>query len=427
MYSKKNRYIKKLVKKQTKKNRFSKKQTKNKLSKKQTKKKNNLKYKGGSSQITIPELCYSFFKNIYIKIRNYIQEIREVENCDINNLLRFLNIKMYTDVANKCLFDNQRVPESIRLTPINMSDGLYVYDKSLMNLKQLSREQLNRDLLNVYIEMYKLNEMNQETPEMNQEIAYYNQQIQENIISIIDIENQINFYNKLNSFSKKIFLLQKNTPDYVKVYRENGKNFLHKTKIITDNQISTNNMNTIENMVTINQELEYSNSTGVLDKPTIRCLNVLRNIFYYIPPIEKYFYVYRVEKIWENIETLNDNFTLQGSSEYIFTGLTSTSCDPRLAFSFNKLQHISDDELVIFRILIPRGSRVIVPSVRENDFNDSEFEITLFDRAKIKISNIDENKNYKYLVSPTNEEYSNEIKTRRIKYYIDAKFTGYLL
>ena len=58
-------------------------------------------------------------------------------------------------------------------------------------------------------------------------------------------------------------------------------------------------------------------------------------------------------------------------------------CDPRVGFSFNKLV-VDDNERIIFKILIPEGSKIIIPSVYD-DFNDHEFEILLGSDAIIKL------------------------------------------
>ena len=88
----------------------------------------------------------------------------------------------------------------------------------------------------------------------------------------------------------------------------------------------------------------------------------------------KEFIVYRAEKIWEGTEDIYSKY-LDGTTDYKFYGLTSTTLDPRVGYGFNKLIDVPLNEKLIFEITIPVGSKIIIPGI--DQITDPEFEVTL--------------------------------------------------
>jgi len=348
--------------------------------------------------------CFKFYFQIY-------KEIKDIHESD--KIIRIINTVITPELFNMCIGNlNFELPvsENVELSRTK----LQIYN---MNLNKLLNIDIDNDDLLYYKSMYNI-PINI-VGDIDENMIYsINQHIRNHIISQQDISNQYIYYNNLNDFSKKMYIMQKPDPNYLKIYRNksyNNEEFKILSKLDGD-------------FLTIfgNQELKrYDNDGNEMDRPFIHCFNTLFNIFEYSPPITKSFYVYRAEKIWNNITNLINEFIINsGRVYYRFNGFTSTSCDPRIGFSFNKLSSVTDDQRIIFKILIPEGSKIIIPSVY-NDFDDPEFEILLGSDAIIRINNIIKDGTYKYLNSPTNEDNHNLKSTRNIKYFIEAEFLGY--
>tara|TARA_B100001094_G_scaffold332597_1_gene405382 strand:+ start:22 stop:1209 length:1188 start_codon:yes stop_codon:yes gene_type:complete len=350
--------------------------------------------------------CFNFYHEIY-------KEIKDIQESD--KIIRTINTVITPELFNICIgnlnFELSEI-ENIELSRTK----LQIYN---MNLAKLVEIDVDIDDLLYYKSMYNIPfDIN----EINEGVIYsINQYIRNHIISPQDIHNQYIYYNNLNDFSKKMYIMQKQDPDYLRIYR--NKSYTNEEF----KELSGLNTNALQ-VILFNKELErYDNLGNEMMKPFLKCFNNLFNIFEYSPPTTKSFYVYRAEKIWNNIINIIDNFSVISTYEqlyYRFNGFTSTSCDPRIGFSFNKLSSVCDNDRIIFKILIPEGSKIIIPSVY-NNFDDAEFEVLLGSDAIIKINNIKKDKIYKYLISPTNEENHNCKNTRHIKYFIEAEFLEY--
>ncbi len=180
-------------------------------------------------------------------------------------------------------------------------------------------------------------------------------------ISTNDYNNQVNFYNSLNKISKYAFNYHKKDPDtFSRICRNSNVNSV-KSKIV--NSESTYLMNRLK-------------STSF---PKLRLMNRLYNLFYYVPILTKDIYVYRIEN------NFSQSAIHQYSNEYTFRGFISTTNDPIVATTFNKMLRGSNQNKSIFLlwvIKIPAGSRVIIPSIGYME-DDSEVEILLKDNTKV--------------------------------------------
>ena len=330
-----------------------------------------------------------FLENLYYKIPTNILP----SNFFINDIYEIQN---YDDKIND-------IASNLKISYNYVENSLQVYDRAFFNLKNIS----NLEHIKIYAQMREINIS--DNPD-NHEIMSIQDTIFKQMISPIDIATQITFFQSLNDTSKRMFFMQKKNPDYLKFFR--------------------NKLSIMSNDLDIDGEFDPDASiNNKIDN--IVNFNILANLYTYVPPLQEQCVVYRCEDIWSNTRTMINGYLNSNPQVnlYEFNGVTSTSTDPRMGYSFNKL-FFSPKKKVIFKIFIPKNSKVLIPSVSKyyTDNNiDPEFEVLLFNNAIIKILKIDVNKNVTFFPSETlisDIDISQPIN-KRFDYYVTAEFLGY--
>jgi hypothetical protein len=340
---------------------------------------------GGSSEskdsnqhTTLNDNIIFFFRDIYLKLKS--------ENyTSYQKILPLLCLNIPNQLLRNIMNNNQgnylNYLDSIDYS--EKPDVLRVYHRGFFKLKNV-----NLNEATIYAEMYGL--------DLNSDLQ---KNIFNQIIRPVDIAKQIIFYQNLSPIAKEMFTLQKRSPDKLKFFRLSPVDMMEK-----------------------------------LDLHQVKLLNIFSNIYYNIPGITDDFFVYRCETLWEGTREMIQKYFEQDKKIYTFNGVTSTSTDPRIGYSFNKIFNYPDDQKIIFKIKIPKETKVIVPSVNCNNLEDlencidPEFEILLFNRAKIRILSIKENKTVNFYPSETMRGYDinmNRPIQKTFKYFVTAEFIKY--
>lgn len=383
---------------------------------------NYLKMIGGSEKKTNNmELTRSeeFYNNLFEQLHSHVKHelykevlptlYTKIDKINLAGLFFLENITNF-QVENYQVL-HRSIMNSINYYQQSDSNKLLVYDKSFFKLKTIPN-----DMITIYAEMRDIT-INGDISDSN-EVESIQNIFYKHMLSPADLVAQTIFYQALSEIAKLMFEMQKRSPEYLQFFREKIE-YIGKTLVDTGETKLGNNL-----LYGVNIDLVK--------------FNILANIYHYIPPLIDNCVVYRCETLWHgNLELLkNYSETKTGQIKYIFNGVTSTSADPRVGYSFNKLFHEEDSKKVIFKIIIPSGSKVIVPSVCYYDTNvnitestiDAEFEILLFNRAIIRIDNIEINKTIRFYPSETlddNEFNLSQPMEKTFGYFVTGYFLGY--
>jgi hypothetical protein len=198
-----------------------------------------------------------------------------------------------------------------------------------------------------------------------------------------DYELNLIYYNTLSSDAKLVYSIHKHRYNILtNIFRTRKFNEVKKYLRLTYNYD-----NDYENL--INRPIGEHTHDGLIltetNIPFIKIYNILHNIFLYAPKLTKSIVVYRAEKEFKLRQKITHGTT------YKFNGYVSTTNDPKIGFCFNKVinklynkKHKMIYSLdVLFKIIVPIGTKIVIPGINQNI--DNELEILLNNESSINI------------------------------------------